>query len=53
MCISVLLACMALCHIHARCPQSLKEGIGSLGIELEIITNHHVGGDWNQGPLKE
>lgn len=44
MCISVLLACMALCHIHARCPQSLKEGIGSLGIELEIITNHHVGG---------
>lgn len=43
MCIIVWPACMALCHVHAWCPQSLEEGIGSLGIELEIITNHHVG----------
>lgn len=43
MCIIVLPACIALCHIQAWCPQSLEEGIGSLGIELEIITNHHVG----------
>lgn len=43
MCISVLPACMALCHIHTWYPQSLEKGIGSLGIELEIITNHHMG----------
>lgn len=31
-----------------------EEGVGSFGLQLEIVVNHHIGaGDLNQAPLQE
>lgn len=53
MCISVLLACMSVCHTHAWCPEVRRgqESIGSLGIGTtegcELLTGYE---DLNLGP---
>jgi hypothetical protein len=35
---------MSVYHIHAQYPQRSEEDIKSLGLELQMVMSHHVGG---------
>lgn len=39
MCVSILLACVFMYHMHAKCPQ---RALDPLKLDFQVVVSHHV-----------